>query len=135
MTAVSPSRDDDATTRAARRCSGCGQTFAPTGRQVHCSTACRKRVFRARHAADVVVELPVRRAAADPTAPDTTAPARTRREHTVYECPDCGERQLGTQRCTACGRFGRAVGLGGACPGCGEPVTVGDLDLEPKVSR
>jgi DNA-directed RNA polymerase subunit RPC12/RpoP len=85
MTAVSPSRDDDATTRAAGRCSGCGQTFAPTGRQVHCSTACRKRVFRARHAADVVVELPVRRAAADPTAP-----ARTRREHTVYECPDCG---------------------------------------------
>jgi hypothetical protein len=127
MTAASPSRDDDATTRAARRCSGCGQTFAPTGRQVHCSTACRKRVFRAPHAVDVVVELPVRRAAADPTAP-----ARTRREHTVYECPDCGERQLGTQRC---GRFGRAVGLGGACPGCGEPVTIGDLDLEPKVSR
>lgn len=123
MTAASPSRDDGGTTRPGRRCAGCGTTFAPIGRQLHCSTACRKRVFRARHAAVARVE---------PTA----APAAgSRRSHTVYECPDCGERRLGVQRCEDCGRFGHAVGLGGACPGCGEPVTLTDLDLQPGASR
>jgi predicted RNA-binding Zn-ribbon protein involved in translation (DUF1610 family) len=93
--------------------------FTPTGRQVHCSTTCRKRVFRARRAAEAAAEM-----AADVASP----PARgTRREHTVYECPDCGDRQLGTQRCEQCGRFGRAIGHGGACPGCGEPITLADL--------
>jgi len=122
MTPATPSRDDTATTRPARRCAGCQETFTPAGRQLHCSPACRKRVFRARHAA----------AAVDPAA---AAPARTRREHTVYECPDCGDRQLGVQRCCDCGLFGRAVGLGGACPGCGEPVTLTDLDLTLKAPR
>jgi hypothetical protein len=123
VTAANPSRDDDGTTQVARRCAGCGTLFTPTGRQLHCSTACRKRVFRARHATV---------ATADPAA----APAAgTRREHTVYECPDCGDRQVGIQRCEGCGRFGRSIGLGGPCPGCAEPVTLGDLDLEPTVSR
>ncbi len=102
MTAAGPSRDDAGTTRATRGCAGCGCRFTPTGRQVHCSTVCRKRVFRARHAAEVTA---------------ASAPGGTR-EHTIYECPDCGERQLGLQRCEGCGRFGRAVGPGGACPGC-----------------
>jgi hypothetical protein len=117
MSAASPSRDDDGTMRPDRGCAGCGRTFTPTGRQRHCSPACRKRVFRARHRV---------------TAPVPAPPAAgTRREHTVYECPDCAGRQLGVQRCQECGRFARAVGLGGSCPGCGEPVTVGDLDLQP----
>lgn len=123
MIPVTPPRDDTGTTRLDRRCAGCGERFTPTGRALHCSSACRKRVFRARHGAGATVDL----AGAPPQG--------TRREHTVYECPDCGDRQLGVQRCGDCGRFGRAVGLGGACPGCGEPVTVGDLDLEPKVAR
>ncbi len=97
--------------------------FTPTGRQVHCSTACRKRVFRARHAAPVAVEV---------TAP---AAAGTRRERTVYECPDCADRQLGVQRCEQCGRFGRSIGLGGACPDCGEPITLADLGLDMKAAR
>ncbi|MCA1693409.1 MAG: hypothetical protein LC749_01025 [Actinobacteria bacterium] len=123
MTPPSPLRDDAGTTRPGRQCAGCGHTFTPTGRARHCSAACRKRVFRARHSAVAAADL-------------AAAPARgTRREHTVYECPDCGDRQLGVQRCGGCGRFGRAVGLGGACPGCGDPVTVGDLDLQPRVSR
>jgi predicted RNA-binding Zn-ribbon protein involved in translation (DUF1610 family) len=63
------------------------------------------------------------------------APGGARREHTVYECPDCGGRQVGVQRCADCGLFGRALGLGGACPGCGEPVAITDLDLEFKASR
>ena len=123
MTPPTPLRDDTGTTRLDRRCAGCGQTFIPAGRALHCSAACRKRVFRARHRTPATVDL----AAAAPQVP--------RREHTVYKCPDCGDRQLGVQRCAGCGRFGRAVGLGGACPGCGEPVTVGDLDLQPRVSR
>ena len=87
MTPAVPSRDDAGTTRLARQCAGCGRSFAPTGRQRHCSTACRKRVFRARHAPYMTAAPPA---------------AGTRREHTVYECPDCGDRQLGVQRCAGC---------------------------------
>jgi hypothetical protein len=123
MSPVGPSRDDSGTTRPVRRCAGCGQEFMPTGRQRHCSSACRKRVFRARH----------RVPAAQGTDPEMVPAGRPRREHTVYECPDCGNRQLGVQRCEECGRFARAAGLGGACPGCGDPVTLADLDLHPGV--
>ncbi len=123
MTPATPLRDDTATIRSPRRCAGCGQTFISIGRQLHCSTACRKRVFRARHRTSATVDQP------------GAAPPGSRRARTVYQCPDCGDRQLGVQRCQGRGRFGRAVGLGGACPGCGEPVTVGDLDLQPKVPR
>lgn len=122
MSPATPSRDDDGTIRPGRVCGGCGRRFGPAGRQLHCSAACRKRVFRARHGLA---------AAAATTAGVAAAPAAgTRREHTVYECGDCGDRQLGVQRCDGCGRFGRAVGLGGACPGRGDPVTLGDLDLQ-----
>lgn len=123
MTPAIPPRDDNGTTLPGRRCAGCGRTFTPIGRQRHCSTACRERVFRARHGMVTVTDLPA------------SPPAGTRREHTVYECPDCGDRQLGVQRCAECGRFGRAAGLGGACPGCGDPVTLTDLDLDRKASR
>jgi hypothetical protein len=125
MTAVSPSRDDSATTRPARVCAGCGTTFLPTGRQRHCSTRCRKRVFRTRRSTTLVA------GPAEHPLDQTAAPGRTRREYTVYECPDCATRQLGVQRCADCGLFGRAVGLGGACPGCDEPVTLADLGLRP----
>jgi Zn finger protein HypA/HybF involved in hydrogenase expression len=86
-------------------------------------------VFRARHR----TALPEHAALSDPAVGVAAAAAarRTRREHTVYECPDCGTRQLGVQRCEDCGRFGRAVGLGGICPGCGDPVTLTDLGLDP----
>jgi predicted nucleic acid-binding Zn ribbon protein len=128
VSAPFPSRDEGGTIeggtiRPARRCAGCGRAFAPTGRQQHCSSACRKRVFRARH-----------RTAPPAHAVELAAAAavrRSRREHTVYECPDCATRQLGVQRCEDCGRFGRALGLGGTCPGCADPVTLTDLGLDP----
>ncbi|PZS40355.1 MAG: hypothetical protein DLM62_03360 [Pseudonocardiales bacterium] len=123
MIGAVPPRDDTGTTRPDRRCSGCGERFTPTGRALHCSSTCRKRVFRTRHRAPAMVELA------------GVPPRGTRREHTVYQCPDCGDRQLGVQRCADCGRFGRALGLGGACPGCGDPVTLDDLDLERGASR
>ena len=37
---------------------------------------------------------------------------------TVYECPGCGERQLGEQRCETCRTFTRRIGVGGPCPHC-----------------
>ena len=104
-----PSRDDPETTR----CPVCRRCFTPIGRQPYCSTACRKTAFRRRH---------------QQPAPAITVPAdRPRRQITVYECPDCGERYLGEQRCQACGTFARRVGIGGACPNCDEPVTITDL--------
>jgi hypothetical protein len=54
--------------------------------------------------------------------------------HTVYECPGCDGLYLGEQRCAECNQFCRAVGLGGACPHCEEPVRVADL-LGEEVGR
>ncbi len=50
-----------------------------------------------------------------------------RRPITVYECGTCGLRAVADQRCEPCGTFMHRVGIGGACPGCDEPVTVADL--------
>ena len=38
-----------------------------------------------------------------------------------------GERTLGERRCQECGLFGRALGLAGHCPGCDEPILLGEL--------
>ena len=96
----SPSRDDPGTTR----CPVCRRCYTPVGRQLYCSTACRKTAFRRRH---------------QQPGPAVTVPAaRPRREITVYECSDCGDRYLGEQR---------RVGIGGACPNCDGPVAISDL--------
>ncbi len=44
----------------------------------------------------------------------------------VYECPECGERQL-ERRCPDCNLFTRRLGRGGRCPHCDEPVTLDEL--------
>ena len=108
----SPSRDDAAT----MTCPVCQHPFTPAGRQRYCSDRCRKTAFRRRHQ--------------DPPAAVTVPAARTRREHTVYECPDCGERLLGQQRCPDCATFARRVGPGGPCPHCAEAVAIADLIQE-----
>jgi len=110
----SPSRDDPGTTG----CPVCLRSFTPIGRQVFCSTACRKTAFRRRHQ--------------QPGAAVTVPAGRPRREFTVYECPDCGERLLGEQRCESCRTFTRRVGTGGPCPHCDQPVAIQDL-LDPAV--
>ena len=107
-----PSRDDAGT----MTCPVCQRPFTPTGRQRYCGDRCRKTAFRRRHQ-----EQPV---------PVTLPAARPRREHTIYQCPECEQRLLGEQRCPDCATFARRVGPGSACPHCGEPVAIADLTQE-----
>ena len=109
-----PSRDDPATTT----CPICQTYFTPVGRQIYCTTACRKAAFRRRHQT--------------PPVALTIPPVRPRRDYTIYECPDCGERLHSRQRCEQCGSFTRRVGIGGPCPHCDQPVALSDL-LDPDV--
>lgn len=114
-----PLRDDRGTTpptAGAREstCPVCRAGFTPAGRQAYCSSVCRKRAFRARRGLAVTPAVPA---------------GASRRERTVYECPDCGQRQAGVQWCDECVRPTRTAGLGGECPHCGEPVTVDELNL------
>ncbi len=108
-TQPSPSRDDHAT----MTCPVCQTYFTPVGRQTYCSTPCRKTAFRRRHQ--------------NPSAAITIPAALHRRDYTIYECPDCGERLHGEQRCQPCGSFARRIGIGGLCPHCDQPVALSDL--------
>ena len=118
---ISPSRNDGVTmTRAI--CEVCGRAFRPTGRRRFCCKrraspalvpdACRQAAWRRRH-----------------SSPKELAPLPkgVLRSDTVYECPSCGSRYLGEQRCPDCQLFCRRVGPGGRCPHCDEPVAVADL--------
>jgi hypothetical protein len=91
-------------------CPICQHPFRPSGRQQVCSAACRQKQWRQRH-----------------PAPLPTLPVQRPRAETVYVCPACETRYLGTQRCDACGVFCRRLGPGGACPHCDEPVALADL--------
>ena len=103
-----PSRNEGITT-----CQRCGRSFAPIGRQLWCSAACRIAAWRQRHA---------------PKGPVAPLPPRgQRRAVTVYACDDCGTRALGKQLCSECNRFMRAVGVVGLFPNCEEPVAVVEL--------
>ncbi|HLQ56825.1 MAG TPA: hypothetical protein VK162_21455 [Streptosporangiaceae bacterium] len=108
--AGTPSRDDGVTIRT---CPACGQAFTRSGRRKYCSQACRQAAWRRGHA---------------PAAPVTPVPRPGRkRAVTVYECGQCGARQLGTQRCEDCHTFMTATGIGGICPFCDEPVAITEL--------
>jgi hypothetical protein len=108
---------------AGRLCPIC-QTGPIPPRARYCSDACKQRAYR------------LRRTAVAP--PDLTKRAATPRHrqaliaHTVYECPACETRLLGTQRCPDCHVFCRRLGLGGPCPHCDEPVLLADI-LPPEV--
>jgi hypothetical protein len=78
-----------------------------------CSDACRQAAFRRRHQIA-------------PAPPDLPA-GKPRKPVTVYECPQCGNRALGEQRCEDCSAFMGRVGIGGLCPHCDEPVTFDEL--------
>jgi hypothetical protein len=105
---------------------GCGTTFTRTGRRIWCSDTCKQAAWRRRHAA--------------PAAPPRLPPARHRREITIYQCDQCGERQpAGEQWCPDCSQPCRRAGYGGPCPSCGDPVTItdliGDSDITVSISK
>ena len=97
----------------ARECAACHGPL-PAGRaRQWCSDACRQSAYRARHT---------------PTVTAPTMPAKTpRRPHTIYQCPNCETRLLGTQRCQDCGAFMTRIGYGGTCPCCDEPIAFNEL--------
>jgi hypothetical protein len=115
---VVPLRNDAVTIAGGRlpACPVCGRTFAPVGRRRFCSAACRQAAFRQRHPTSTTGQVPAR-----------PPPVRTPKQTTIYECPACGVRLLGEQRCVECGVFCRRIGPGGSCPHCDEPVALADL--------
>ena len=137
LQAVSPSRNDGVTmTRAT--CEACGRAFRPVGRRRFCSDGCRQAAWRRRHSipgtsgtsalGSAEGRLSGKARRLPPPLP--AGEVRSARPLTVYECPSCGARYLGAQRCPDCGLFCRRVGPGGRCPHCDEPVAVADLIAE-----
>ena len=110
---MSPADPRRVTMPVTMACPVCGSGFAPVGRRTFCSDACRAAAHRRRLAA---------------ARPVVTIPAGVGRTTlTVYGCDGCGGRAVGERRCADCSTFMRRLGIGGACPGCDEPVTVAEL--------
>jgi len=109
-----PARDSSVT---ATDCPVCNAPLTGRTDQQFCSPACRQKAHRRR---------------TNPPLPAPALPAgRPRREHTVYECDDCGQRLAGQQWCPDCQRPCRRVDHGGLCPSCGDVITISDLIKAP----
>jgi hypothetical protein len=112
------SRYGTMTPQEPRSCPVCA-TRLPSRRARYCSEACKQRAYRLRQAARARPELPA--------LTHERQRLRTLRAHTLCECPTCGERYRGLQRCPDCQHFCRSLGLGGACPHCDELLLVTDV--------
>jgi predicted nucleic acid-binding Zn ribbon protein len=110
--------DTLASTATDRRCPVCQTTTVPA-RARYCSDACRQRAYRLRRRDPAPADLT--------TLAATLRRQRALRSAQIYECGGCGERRLGEPRCPDCHRFARAIGLGGLCPHCDEPILLADL--------
>ena len=127
-TATMPTRDglrNGSTNASERRCLVCARPPA-SARARYCSPACRQRAFRLRH-----IELE--------RIDERRLRAELRRRgalvaHTVYECGRCGEQLIGEKRCSSCNVYCRALGLGGRCGECDQPILLADL-LELEVDK
>jgi hypothetical protein len=119
--ATQPMRDtsrDSSPDRRGPRCPVCTEPL-PSSRARYCSPAHRQRAFRLRH---------VQLAAIDERLLRTELRRRGALvAHTVYECSVCGERSVGERRCQDCHVFSRAVGLGGRCAECDQPILLAEL--------
>jgi hypothetical protein len=112
------SRDGTSPPTAGPPCVVCGAP-GPSRRAQYCSDACKQRAYRWRQAARPAPDLPGRQA--------ELKCLRALAAQTLYECPLCGARYLGLQRCPECQRFCRALGLGALCPHCEEPLLLAEV--------
>ena len=106
------------TPKSAPTCALCSGPLT-SSRARYCSPAHRQQAFRLRH-----VQL------ADIDEHKLRAELRRRGAlvaHTLYECSLCGERSVGDRRCQECHVFKRALGLGGQCHECEEPILLAEL--------
>lgn len=101
------------------RCPVCGAALTGRTDRRYCSHTCRQAAYRNRTQAPT------------PPAPALPAAGRTRRQHTVYECSECGQRLAGQQWCTEGQHPARRIGPGGTCPSCGDAVTIAELTEAP----
>src|ERR1700682_1693673 len=80
-----------------RHCANASCTnLLDSARSIYCSSACKQRCYRARHASHRLAHV------------GTHAPKRVRTDrvaHSVYECSNCGERFVGIRRCPDCNLF------------------------------
>jgi len=91
----------------------------PSSRATYCSAACKQLAFRLRRQRSVAPDVALIR--------QQLKRQRLLAAHTIYECPSCGERSLGEQRCQTCQLFCRALGLGGSCPDCDTLILLTEL--------
>jgi hypothetical protein len=101
-----------------RACVICGSPLSGS-RARFCSAACKQLAYRLRRQPEPTADLAALR--------QDLQHRRVLARHTVYECPSCGERFVGERRCSACGLFGRAVGLGGHCSECDAPIVFAEV--------
>jgi hypothetical protein len=99
------------------RCRICAAPLTGRADRRFCSPACRQAAHRRR--------------TTPATAPAALAASGTQRQHSIYECDDCGQRLAGIQWCPDCQRPCRRIDYGGACPSCGDPITITELTEAP----
>jgi endogenous inhibitor of DNA gyrase (YacG/DUF329 family) len=108
-----PSSIPSGDTAVTATCRACGQPIPTSHGRLYCSPRCRQAGYRRRSSPRLE----------SPPLPT----AGSRRNATIYACPECDTRTLGQQRCPDCNTFTRRLGIGGHCPHCDEPVTVEEL--------
>jgi hypothetical protein len=102
----------------ATSCQLCATPLAGRADQQFCSPSCRQKAHR-------------RRTRTPPTRTPVLPAGTSRRDITIYECDDCGERLIGQQWCPDCQRPCRRLDFGGPCPSCGDAITIADLVGSP----
>ena len=120
-TATQPMRDtsrNSSTPSGVPICALCTRPLA-SSRARYCTPACRQRAFRLRRAQLAAID-------------ERHLRAELRRHralvaHTVYGCSVCGERMVGERRCPDDNIFCAALGLGGRCSSCDEPILLAEL--------